>query len=227
MGIFSAHTTVPIANTSQLHIFTTNLIRGYETLDLLGAIFFAAIVLNILKHTIGEGHSAHTLARIGLQSGIIGVSLLGLVYTGMSILGAFHGHGLGHVNAGELFREISFGVLGSYGALLIGTAVLMACLSTSIALSAVVAEYTQEVFFKNRVSYVHALILVLLACIPLSTFGLKHVLKLTGGPIVYIGYPIIIALTFCNIAYKLWGFKPVKLPVFIAFIVALASYIWL
>lgn len=224
-GFFTAENIVPTTNTAW-QIFKTNAVRGYETLDLLGAIFFAAIVLTILKQTIGTGHSVGTLVRVGLQSGIIGVSLLGLVYIGMSMLGAYHGHGLLHINAGELFREISFGILGNYGALLIGTAVLMACLSTSIALSAVAAEYTHQVIFKNSIDYVHALMIVLLACIPLSTIGLGQVLKLTAGPIVYIGYPIIIALTFCNIAYKMWDFKSVKLPVFLAFVVALISYVW-
>jgi branched-subunit amino acid permease len=47
---------------------------------------------------------------------------------------------------------------------------------------------------------------------------------LTAGPIIYIGYPILIALTFCNISYKLWDFKPVKIPVLLAFLVALVSF---
>ena len=224
-GFFKASFIVE-AQYSALDSFKTNFIRGYETLDLLGAIFFGSIVLTILKHTVGSGLNPRTLATVGLKSGIIGVSLLGVVYAGMSMLGAYHGHGLEHSNAGELFRAVSFNVLGNYGALLIGTAVLMACLSTSIALSAVVAEYAQEVIFRKRISYVSSLIAVLLASMPLSIFGLSHVLKLTGGPIVYIGYPVIIALTFCNIAYKLWGFKPVKVPVFIAFTVALISYVY-
>jgi hypothetical protein len=52
------------------------------------------------------------------------------------------------------------------------------------------------------------------------------VLAITGGPIVYIGYPIIIALTFCNIAYKVMGFHAVKIPVIIAFLTAFISYFW-
>jgi len=206
-------------------LFKVNLIRGYETLDLLGGIFFASIIISILKQRVGTGYSTHKLAIIGCKAGLIGVSLLGIVYAGMSLLGAFHSHGLEYANAGELFRGIAFTVLGNHGAAIIATTVLMACLSTSIALSAVVAEYVQKIL-GTRINFASALFLTLLACLPLSTFGLGHVLALTAGPIVYVGYPIIIVITFCNIAYKLFGFKPVKIPVLITFIATLISYLW-
>ncbi len=224
-GIFSA-TTATTAISDAFSLFKTNFIRGYETLDLLGTIFFTSIVITILKNTFGTEYKPHALAAIGFQAGTIGVALLGFVYIGMSILGAFHGHGLAEAHAGELFRAISFNVLGSGGAAIIGTAVLMACLSTSIALSAVVAEYTQHTIFNDKISYVLALITILLASLPLSTFGLGSVLALTAGPIVYIGYPILIVLTFCNIGYKLFGFEPVKLPVLATLIIATITYIW-
>ena len=66
---------------------------------------------------------------------------------------------------------------------------------------------------------------MLLACVPLSIYGFGMVIKLTGGPILYIGYPMLITLTFANIAYKWFGFKPVKLPVLVTGVIALASYL--
>ena len=196
------------------------MIRGYETLDLLGTIFFCSIVLNILKENI-KG-STKELVMAGLKGELIGVGLLGIVYVGMSVIGAYHGHGL-IANAGQLFSIVSFRVLGTYGAAIIATAVLMACLSTSIALSAVLAEYMHN---KTGISFVYSLVLILIACIPLSTAGLTSVLALTAGPLVYIGYPCLITLCLCNIAYKTIGFTPVKIPSAITFVIALASYMF-
>lgn len=221
-GMLSGEPAV-INDISNLVVFKENLVRGYETLDLLGGIFFASIVLNILKNTLSQ-KSPKYLASVGLKASLIGVTLLGLVYVGMSYLGVHHGYDLAGINAGELFREISFRILGGHGAAIIATAVLMACLSTSIALSAVVAEYLQAEVFKKNIKYVTALILVMLATIPLSTAGLGHVLALTGGPLTYIGYPMLIAVTFCNIGYKLFGIKTIRIPVALTFVVSLLSY---
>lgn len=217
-----------IHNESAATLIKTNLLRGYGTLDLLGAIFFAAIIFNILKSTLGKRfEESHTFRmNIGLKAGTLGVTLLGIVYCGMGYLGAFYGYGLGALNEGELFREISSRVLGQYGALIIAIAVLMACLSTSIALSAVLAEYAQKIISRDTLSYLSSLILVLLLSIPLSVAGLGTVLAITAGPLVYIGYPALITLTLCNIGYKLWDFTWVKLPVTLTFVIALITYIW-
>lgn len=226
MGIFNAKE-VYICTKESFEIFKSNVILGYQTLDLLGALFFASIVLNILKNTLGQqlDQKPRLLAWVGLKAGIIGTLLLGLVYIGMGYLGAHYGCGLQDLNAGQLFREVSFRILGSYGAAIIATAVLMACLSTAIALGAVVGEYAQFKLFKNHISFATSLCLILLACIPLSTIGLDAVLKLTGGPITYIGYPVLITITFCNLGYKLFGFKPIKIPVLATFIITLLNYV--
>jgi branched-chain amino acid:cation transporter, LIVCS family len=205
-------------------IFTTNFIRGYETLDLLGAIFFASIIITLLKYNARGTYSARQLSTIGLKAGIFGIGLLSIVYVGMSILGMFYGSGLEALDGGQLFRNIAFQILGTHGTAIVATAVLMACLSTSIALSAVVAEYIENTVMNNNVSYIQALVITILASLPLSTFGLSTVLTLTGGPIVYIGYPLIITLTFCNLAHVLFGFKPVKIPVLITGLLAAVLY---
>lgn len=212
-----------------LDIFKENIRRGYETLDLFGGLFFSSIILNILKkgQENNNAMTTHRLALIGLQAGIIGTILLGLVYIGMSYLGASHGQGINYfTNAGELFRAIAFNILGPHGAALIGTTVFMACLSTAIALGAVVGNYLQQEIFKNKIGFIPSLLLVLIMSLPLATAGLTHVLNLTGGPITYIGYPILIIVTLCNITYKLFGFKPIKVPVAVTFIIALISYFW-
>lgn len=210
--------------TSPLHAFMSSFVRGYETLDLLGGIFFSSIVIHILKNTVGGmvGYNKNKLAIIGLKAGALGVSLLAFVYIGMGMLTMYHGHGL--QPSGTLFRVLAFKVLGIHGTIIIATAVLFACLSTSIALSAVVGEYFQIIIFNKKVEYILSLIIVLLASIPLSTFGLDYVLALTAGPITYIGYPVLIALTFCNLGHKLFNFHWIKLPVAATFVIATISY---
>lgn len=226
-GLWGASTKVAVDNNA-LVVFKANLWRGYGTLDLLGAIFFSAIVINLLKEnfTVNTKKDLDDLVVFGFKAGLIGTSLLGIIYWGLSYLGVFYGHGLENTNEGEMFREISFKILNSYGAIVIVIAVLMACLSTAIALGAVVGEYAQRNIFNRKINFPLALALVLLASLPLSIYGLSAVLQLTGGPIMYIGYPVLITLTLLNIAYKKIGFQPVKIPVLIVALLTAVSYYW-
>src|SRR5690606_37564219 len=212
------------ATVTPMTIFKTGFMMGYQTLDLLGTLFFASIIISILKKTTNKNDNLHDLALYGLQAGLIGLFLLGCIYIGMSILGAFHSHNFMLVDSGELFRLISFSILGAPGAAAISFSILLACISTVIGLGAVVAEYLRLTIFNNSISYVQSLSITFASCIPLSIFGLKYVLAITSGPIVYIGYPLLITITFCNIAYKIWGFSYIKTPTIITFIIALASY---
>lgn len=224
-GLWNATGYVP-TNLTDWQIFKDSLLTGYKTLDLLGAIFFSAIIINLLKIDNSERKIAmRDLVKVGLKAGLIGAGLLTIVYFGLSYLSAFHSHGLAGTDPDVLFRELSFRVLGHYGAAIIGVIVMMGSLSTAIALTAVLSEYLRHDILYNRVTFAQSAVLVLLACVPLSIYGFGMVIKLTGGPILYIGYPMLITLTFANIAYKWFGFKPVKLPVLVTGVIALVSYL--
>lgn len=222
-GLFSAQEAIE-STVTPWQAFSVNFVRGYETLDLLGGIFFSSIVIHILKNTVGGmvGYNRNRLAIIGLKAGTLGVAILALIYLGMGYLSVYHGHGL--ASGGDLFALLAFKVLGNHGALIIATAVLMACFSTAIALAAVVAEYFHLTIFNRTIGYEFSLLAVLLLSVPLSTFGLDQVLAFTGGPLVCIGYPVLVAITFCNVAYKLFGFTPIKVPVALTFIGTVISY---
>lgn len=222
---FHDATTMIQSNQAIVDIITTNLQLGYQTLDLLGSIFFGAIIVSLIK--AGSSSSTKNAVTTATQAGLLGVSLLAIIYVAMAFLGAYFGHGLQGMDAGSLFREVSLLILGNKAGIIIAFAVLLACLSTAIALAAICAEYVQKIICNNRISYVHALIIVLALCLPLSTFGLSAVLALAGGPIIYIGYPVLITLTLANLAYKTCDFTYVKLPVAIVFVLATISYFFL
>lgn len=207
-------------STSAMQIFATNFKEGYNTLDLLGSLFFAYIIITVLKRNLDATTSKdnHKLAKIVLHGGIIGGLLLAVVYVGMGYLGAIHGQGLEGLAVDEMFIATLRRILGDKGAMFIAVTILVACLSTMIALATVVSEYLRTEIFNNKVSYTPILASVLMITAVMARYSLDNLLKFYG-PIMDIIYPILIVLTFCNIAYKLFGFKPVKLPVLITFLV--------
>lgn len=207
-------------------MFWENLVFGYQTLDLLGGIFFSSILITILQKSksVSENNFKQ-LALFCLKSGLIGVGFLGLIYLGLSYIGAYFGHGLENINPGKLFSAVSFKIMGTHGALIIALAVLMACFSTIIALAAIYAEFLNIQIFRGRLGYFRALVITLALTLVSSIFGLDFILT-SSKPLIIITYPALVVLTLANIAYKLFNFTYIKTPVAITLIISLVLYIY-
>ena len=223
-GLWQAETMVP-QQIPATTIFFQQLAHGFQTLDLLGALFFAYIVIRILKSNRGDQPiKTRELALISLKGGLIGATLLMIVYVSFSYLAAYYGHLVTtNMNGAAMFRVISLQVIHHYGVVVIAMAVLMACLSTITALAAVFAEYLRYEIFNKRVSYHVCLIITLAITTFISNFGLSNILKYGEHPI-NIGYPIIISIVACNLAYSLFGFKHIKIPVGLTAVIVTSVY---
>ncbi|HBY05368.1 MAG: hypothetical protein UV38_C0003G0155 [candidate division TM6 bacterium GW2011_GWE2_42_60] len=193
--------------------FWESLIRGYGTLDLIGAIFFGSIVVRLLAEYSGKSEAIdiQKAVKITGTSGLFAGLLLGIVYLGITCLGAFHGSGLAHLNEGEIFSTIAYTILGNLGAAIIGLVVFLAGLTTMVSITAVVGEYITRIS-RQKVSYSVAVGSVLTLCAIVASSGLSALIAYTT-PFINFFYPTIITLTVCNILYKVYGFSWVKIPV--------------
>lgn len=204
-------------------IFLEQLVHGFQTLDLLGALFFAFIIVRLIKsNTTNAQLSSKQLAMMCLKGSMITAALMTAFYVGLMFLGAYYAYLIEPtMNGVEIFRMIALHVVGEHGILLLITAVIITCLSTLTALAAVFAEYLRNEICNKSISYVQSLIIGLTITMVISNFGLTQILN-WGFPIAAAGYPIIVVITACNIAYKLFDFQWIKLPVFITTIVIVA-----
>jgi len=195
-------------------IFLEQLTYGFQTLDLLGALFFAYIVLRILKsNNQSKQIKVKNLAMISLKSGVIAGILLMTVYVAFSYLGAYYAYLVNpDMNGAEMFRIISLHILNHYSMFVIMMAVLMACLSTITALAAVFAEYLHHDICHKKLNYGICLSITMIITTIISNFGLSNILHYSG-PIIDFGYPIITVITLCNLAHVLVGFQWIKIPV--------------
>ena len=224
-GIFSS-ATAEITTIPATTLLWKNIIYGYNTLDLLGAIFFSSVVIGLLSKSFKSESKKDikTLVIMGLKAGVLGTFLLTLVYIGLGYLGAYHGQNLFGINEAEVFSTVSLRVLGSHGAIVIAIAVLMACLSTVVALATIFAEYVQKIT-KYRVCYITALLLTLFGVRLSSNLGLTKLMSFYE-PIIIIAHPALILLTFLIIANKFFGYKFIKTPVLITFIASIVIHYW-
>jgi len=223
-GIFTQSHDVITPLASRVAVFLKSFLLGYGTLDLLASLFFSSAIGTLLQKSYP---SISTKERIWyvVVCGSLGVLMLAIVYLGLSIIGMLHGAALRDAGGGDLFRDLALNVLGHGGSFVVGVSVCMACISTAIAIVVVVAEYIEQVIFAHKLSYFYCLLITLVSCIPLSIIGLDQVLSIAAGPILYVGYPVLIMLTFCNILYKTIQFRPVKLPVGCVFVISTILYV--
>lgn len=205
--------------TTGLKVFLEEAVLGYLHLDLLGTIFFGSIIFNLLKQGNAE-KTPKALAIAGMKGGILGCFFLAVIYSGMMLLSAYHGHEFVSLPDSMIFGAISFKLLGHHGTFVIALTVAIACFSTLVALAAVLADYTQRSVFKNRISYPTALTIIVLLTMIISCSGLDCISTYLK-PLINTIYPLLLTLSCVNIAYKLWNFSYVKMPVFITLLISL------
>lgn len=191
-------------NASELHslvsidshstLFFQGLQEGYNTLDLLGAFFFAPVIIDSLANK-GEGSQ-----KFLLKASVIGAFLLTIVYIGFCFLAYIYAPELEGISRDHLLGTIAFKVLGSQGGILVSLTVAVACFTTAIALVAAFADFVQKEVFSNRVKYTPIIIGTLLVTFAVSIFGFQGIAAFLT-PILEISYPVLIILTIYNLLY--------------------------
>ncbi|MFH1831482.1 MAG: branched-chain amino acid transport system II carrier protein [bacterium] len=207
--------------------FTTGLITGFGTGDLLGTIFFSALILSGIRKSMAHaGHIApKTLAIKGLQSGLVGALLLGFMYAGFCVVAGFYGTELAGIPNGDIFSVLASLVLGSIGGLMANITVGVACLVTAVALTTVFADYLKRIIFRNKLSYHACLLITITITAIMSNFGFDGIMQIIG-PAVGAIYPGLIVLAIMNIANVLFDFKWIKTPVFATFAITIVMQYW-
>lgn len=191
-------------------ILATNLMYGYSTLDFLTSMFFASIVITILKKNQGmdprireedrnETTSSLSIAWFGFKATCIGMFILGIVYICLATLGALHASSTMTMNPAQTLSHVFQVVLGSEGAFLMVIVIFLACLSTIIALSALSAEYLRETLDWQSLPYPVALGGILVFSGLISIIGLTDILKFSK-PLIDIAHPLVIILAFIHLA---------------------------
>lgn len=217
---------ISVANASWATVFMREVMYGFSTLDVLAVIFFGALMLTLLKRMMLHETRAHVMrfAFIAFYGGLLAFVVLAMVYIGLAYVGHMHGGGVNFAHAGDLFREVAGRLLGRSGCVVISLTVFAVCYTTSVALLMVTAQYFQETLFDNRIGYRVSLVIAgVLSFVP-CYLDLSRIFALTSGPVANILYPTVIMLMLCNVAYKIYGVRAVKVPVLLTFLISSALY---
>lgn len=202
--------------------FANGITTGFSTFDLIGTIFFSTLVLSYVRAHYKDA-SLRQIAVAGIQAGLIGGVLLGIVYAGFCFDAAMYAPELAGLPKQLLFPRLAELILGRAG-ILANLTVAVSCFATSIALTAVVTDYMRAKVLHNRVGYIETLCAVLAVAFGLSILGFSKI-DVIAFPIVAVCYPAFLVLAICNIAYKLVGFKTVRIPFYAVTLIAAIFYL--
>lgn len=177
--------------------------EGYLTMDALAALVFGIIVINAIKDK--GAHSQKQLLKTGVKSSLLAAAILAVIYTVLAYMGASSVETLGYLsNGGEVLAQISQHYFGTFGGIILGIIVLLACLTTSIGLTTACSSYLQRLM--PRISYkVYAILLSLVSAL-IANVGLNELIQFSV-PVLTIIYPLAIVLMLLTFLHPLFKGK--------------------
>ncbi len=180
-------------------VFQEGIRAGYQTMDVLGVAAFSIIILDsaIVKEHSDKKERSLLLGRASLGA----VILLGIVYGGLTYLGATS-VGLGvNLSQVDLLVAIVQALLGDAGMVLLSIIVLLACLTTAVALISSAADFFNELF-KGKISYRALLIIDCIIGALICDIGLDNIIRF-ADPVLGVVYPPFITVVVLLIFHRL------------------------
>lgn len=183
--------------------FSYGITQGYQTLDVLASVLFAGI---IISSVLEKGYKGKKVDGTTGKSAIVAMILLFIVYGGLAYLGATTGvnwvEGLkdGSLANDGLVVNIVDALMGNVGVVLVGIAVLLACLTTAIALVSSFANFFEGVT-KGKMSYTVGVIVCCIISVLLANVGLSTILTVSV-PILYLVCPLVVYLIVMGFLHK-------------------------
>jgi len=184
---------IPIIDKMPKNTFAYGFVNGYQTMDALASILFGVV---IVKDLIGKGIVDKVEQQSYLrQSGIIAAIGLGVIYFILVFLGAKIS-GMEYTGTTGPVVYLAEYTLGVSGRILFGICVALACLTTSVGVTAFVADWLSKLlpFSYKKLAFVISLFSSVIAI-----GGVDFIVK-GAVPILILLYPTTIVLILLNLS---------------------------
>ncbi len=199
---------------------------GYQTMDAMGSILFASVVLNaIYNKGYKKGKEANLIAS---KAAIVASVLLFVIYGGLAYLGATTGSLFVHAIDASTPDLVGFlihivnALMGYGGLVTIAIVVLMACLTTAIGLTTTAGKYFANLS-NGRIKYEYTVLAVCVFSAVISNLGLATIISI-AAPILTLVYPVVILLIVMSFFKKSFrGMNACRMSVLFAFVVSVLT----
>lgn len=194
MSTAPATTAYASAGTSLMNGF----LEGYNTMDALAGLAFGVTVVTAIRQ-LGKKKDS-SVALVTAKSGTLSMSVVGLIYLLLIIVGAMSlGRFKATADGGTAFSQIVQSYAGMWGQALLAALIVLTCLTTAVGLVAAFAQDFNKHF--PKVSYHVWLAVSCLASFTVANFGLETIIS-WSTPFLMFLYPISIVLIILSIGVK-------------------------
>lgn len=209
-----------LVDTNAQNVFSNSLIEGYQTMDAIAALLFAAIITNSLKD---KGYTKKDMPSMIFKSGLVAAIGLAFVYGGLMYIGAqtttIASSDLGKTG---LLLFIAESILGAIGPIVIGLAMGLACLSTSIGLITAGGDFFEKVS-NGKLKYKFNTIAISLVSFLVALLGVDRIVTYSS-PILSLLYPVSITIIATTLLSKwLTNIRAIRLGVYTSLLFSLLS----
>ncbi|MFC0187551.1 branched-chain amino acid transport system II carrier protein [Fictibacillus aquaticus] len=175
---------------------TKGFMDGYLTMDTLGALAFGIVVINAVKQ---NGVSERLVTGMVIKAGLIAGFCLAAVYFVLAYLGATS-QSLGAAeNGGEILTNVVYELFGASGNVLLGAAVILACLTTSIGLVTACAQFAAKAL--PGLSYKNTVLIISVFSLAVANIGLNQLIAVSV-PVLTAIYPLAIVLIILSLFHQ-------------------------
>lgn len=188
-----------VAQVEDKNFFLKGFTEGYQTMDALGSPLMAGIVISDL---IRKGYKKRSeQVPVAVKASFVTFILLALVYGGLTFVGSTASQVVPQgTERVPLLLEIVHRLLGNVGSVALSLAISLACLTTSVGLSATFGNFFQRIF-KDKISYKVLVTVAIVVSFFVSLLGLEQIIKI-AVPILTLLYPMFIVLIILSLFDK-------------------------
>lgn len=201
--IYQGYTSNEVMIGSQLsawNAFSLGFLKGYDTMDLISAIYFSSGIWVLVTRQV-QGGTADVF-KLTLKAGVIGCLLLAVIYFGLTHAAAQFSTNFVSIPPEQLMTHLANITLGPVMGSVANLAVVLACLTTVVSLVMTISNILcLEIFCKQKLYHITLYGMLLITAL-MANFGFGGIMRIIH-PIISICYPLIIVITLVNIYQKL------------------------
>ncbi|RRA96824.1 branched-chain amino acid transport system II carrier protein [Paenimyroides viscosum] len=164
--------------------------EGYQTMDVLAGLIFAVLLI------AGANRKSYThineRVEVVVKAALLSAFCMILVYGGLFYLGAHATVNVSNTTRSSLLVQIATQHFGNSGIYLISILMILACLTTAIALTAGSANFFERLT-KGKLGYIEGVISITLVSTLLAIIGVDGIIDYAAATLNFI-YPVTLVL---------------------------------